>query len=157
MAESSSEEVGTTDRKYVPYNCPLYSQTTTSYWTLGFNLFGVNNPGTPTYGTIDDHLNCPTDYFDRCNIVNVNDLNVGGFSDDPLNINGYPHPLVDGVMSVTEQMTLVAQIKNACRNYLDNNYSTSHIVTNYDVYYMTPMCCNDMSIYVNFTAATHCR
>jgi hypothetical protein len=152
---STSEEVDTTDRKYVPHSCPLFAQNSTSYGGLGSVLFGV--VGFNTEGTIDDHLNCPTDYFDRCNTVSVSGVSVTGYTDDPLNVNGYLHPLSDGVMSVAEQMSLVALIKSRCRNYLDTYHSTGHIVTDYDVSYISPLCCNEMIIYVDFTASTVCR
>lgn len=155
QAKNASAEEQITDRKAVPVICALSDEYYTTYGSLGIKLFG--DGFTTTSGTIDKHLNCPQDYWDRCNVVNASFVHVIGYDSDPNNVNGYAHPLSDGVMTVAEQNVLVNQIRNACQNYINANFTASHEVIHYDVHYVYPLCCNSMSVYVDFTAATRCR
>lgn len=136
--------------------CPLSNVTTSSYSVLGTSLFGGGN-GQGTSGPIDNKLNCNQSAGTLCNNVTSPDIMVASLTED---VTSGWHCLSDGVMTTTEQQTLINQIQNTVNSHMVSTYGSTYQVTNYDVWFTTALCggCPDgILVMVKYKAGRPCR
>jgi len=151
--KNNSESVHDGDLPAKLEHCTLSVINEWSYSSLGTKLCGIID-GIGTVGALDNKLNCQVFAGGPCNpVVNGNSVIV-----TELTPTGW-HVLSDGVMSVTEQETLINYIKNACNSHALSTFGTGYQVFHYDVWYVTPLCggCSGITIMVNYKAAQPCR
>lgn len=135
-------------------HCGLSAINELSYMSLGVKLCGAAD-GIGTLGALDKNLNCFRIPGATCSpIVSGNAVYVTTLSAT----TGW-NVLSDGVMSVTEQQTLVNNIKSACNAHVLSTFGTGYEVYDYDVWFGFPLCggCSqEIYIFVDYKGLKPC-
>lgn len=136
--------------------CPLSDINASNYSSLGVSMCGSLN-GQNTIGEIDVKLNCNQTAGTGCNPVSVNGLSIRSYSTDPMSGTNV---LSDGIMTVTEQQSLISAIQTYCNTHKNANYGSNYIINHYDVWYMQALCggCPDgLVVMVDYEASKPCK
>ncbi len=136
--------------------CTLSDIYESDYTFLAMTLSGSTNNGDGSVGALDTKLNCNQSPGTLCDYHTDGFITVANLS--PNSSIGTPY-LSDGVMTVAEQQALITVIQNNCIAHKNSTYGTNYVITNYDVFYLIPLCggCPEVTLKVNYTAAKPCR